>query len=115
MTAAAEWLTVATMTIGTMLLAMLGVWLVIILAIRLPPLLRSGRTVVLERPKPCSYDEAQRSLDRLIAAGIDAEIVEHDDNGMNMWANTKAGGEVRPDERYVIRVPRRQAEAAAAL
>jgi hypothetical protein len=50
-----------------------------------------------------------------VAAGIDAEIVEHDDNGLNMWANTKAGGEVSPDERYVIRVPRSQAAAAEQL
>lgn len=70
------------------------------------------RTTVLARPKPCSSAEAQHSLDRLVAAGIDAEIVEHADNGLNMWANTKVGGEVTPDERYVIRVPRRQAAAA---
>ena len=70
------------------------------------------RTVVLARPKPCSMAEAQHALDRLVAAGIDAEIVEHADNGMNMWANTKVGGEVTPDERYVIRVPRRQAAVA---
>lgn len=70
------------------------------------------RTVVLARPKPCSMADAQHSLDRLVAAGIDAEIVEHEDNGLNMWANTKVGGEVSPDERYVIRVPRRQADAA---
>jgi hypothetical protein len=50
-----------------------------------------------------------------VAAGIDAEIVEHADNGMNMWANTKVGGEVTPDERYVIRVPRGQADAAGRL
>ena len=61
------------------------------------------RTTVLARPKPCSFAEAQHSLDRLVAAGIDAEIVEHADNGLNMWANTKVGGEVTPDERYVIR------------
>ena len=47
-----------------------------------------------------------------MAAGIDAEIVGHADNGLNMWANTQVGGEVTPDERYVIRVPRRQAAAA---
>jgi len=56
--------------------------------------------------------EAQHALDRLVAAGIDAEIVEHEDNGLNMWANTQVAGEVRPNERYVIRVPRRQADAA---
>jgi hypothetical protein len=59
--------------------------------------------------------EAQHALDRLVAAGIDAEIVEHEDNGLNMWANTKAGGQVTPDERYVIRVPRRQAAAASRI
>ena len=70
------------------------------------------RTTVLARPKPCSFAEAQHSLDRLVAAGLDAEIVEHADNGLNMWANTKVGGEVALDERYVVRVPRRQAAAA---
>ena len=70
------------------------------------------RTTVLARPKPCSFAEAQHALDRLVAAGIDAEIVGHADNGLNMWANTQVGGEVTPDERYVIRVPRRQAAAA---
>jgi hypothetical protein len=70
------------------------------------------RTVVLARPKPCSMAEAQHALVRLVAAGIDAEIIEHEDNALNMWANTRVGGEVTPDERYVIRVPRRQ-EAAA--
>jgi hypothetical protein len=71
------------------------------------------RTVILPRPAPCSLAEAQHAQDRLVAAGFDAEIVEHDDNGLNMWANTKVGGEVKPDERYVIRVPRSQADAAA--
>ena len=103
------------MTLGGVLLAMLGTWLVIILAIRVLPVIRHGRTVVLDRPKPCSMREAEHALDRLLAAGIDAEIVEHDDNGLNMWANTKAGGEVTPDERYVIRVPCRQAEVASRL
>ena len=106
---------VRSMTLGGVLLVMLGVWLVIILTIRVVPVVRHGRTVVLERPKPCSMREAEHALDRLLAAGFDAEIVEHDDNGLNMWANTKAGGEVRPDERYVIRVPRRQADAASRL
>jgi hypothetical protein len=106
---------VRSMTVGGVLLAMLGVWLAIIVAMRVVPVMRHGRTVVLERPKPCSMREAEHALERLLSAGIDAEIVEHDDNGLNMWANTKAGGEVRPDERYVIRVPRRQAAAAARL
>lgn len=101
------------MTIGWMLLAMLSVWAVIIVVIRVIPALRRGRTVVLSNPRPCSMSDAQRALDRLVSAGIDAEIVEHDDHGLNMWANTTAGGSVAPDERYVIRVPRRQAEAAA--
>ena len=63
------------------------------------------RTVVMARPKPCSMAEAQHALDRLVAAGIDAEIVEHADNGLNMFANTKVGGEVTPDERHVISRP----------
>lgn len=53
--------------------------------------------------------EAQRAVDRLVEAGFEAEIAETDGNGLNMWANTKVGGEVHPDERYVVRVPRRQA------
>ncbi len=57
--------------------------------------------------------EAEHALDRPVAAGFDSEIVEPDDNGLNMCANTKVGGEVTPDERYVIQVPRRQADAAA--
>ncbi len=101
------------MTLGAALLMMLVAVAVIGIAVRLPTLLRTGRTVVLPRPHPCSMAEAQRALDRLVAVGIDAEIIEHSDNGANMWANTKAGGEVRPSERYVIRVPRRQAEAAS--
>ena len=69
--------------------------------------------MVLARPKPCSLAEAQQAQDRLVAAGFDAEVVEHADNGVNMWANTSAAGEVHPDGRYVVRVPRRQADAAA--
>ncbi len=87
-------------------------WLVVIFLVRVGPVLRRGRVVVLDRPKPCSFTEAQHALDRLVAAGIDAEIVEDDDNGINMWANTRVGGEVTPDERYVIQVPRKQATAA---
>lgn len=62
-------------------------WLVVILLVRIVPVARRGRVVVLDRPKPCSMEEAQRALDRLIRAGFDAEIVEDDDNGINMWAN----------------------------
>jgi hypothetical protein len=93
-------------------LGVAGFWLVVIVLVRVVPVLRRGRVVVLDRPKPCSLADAQRSLDRLVAAGFDAEVVEHDDNGMNMWANTRVGGEVHPDERYVIQVPRDQASAA---
>ena len=83
-----------------------------IFVVRVVPVLRHGRKVVLDRPKPCSMREAQHALDRLIAAGFDAEIVEDGDNGMNMWANATVAGEVKPDERYVIQVPRAQAKAA---
>ncbi len=62
-------------------------WLVVILLVRIVPVARRGRVVVLDRPKPCSMEETQRALDRLIRAGFDAEIVEDDDNGINMWAN----------------------------
>jgi hypothetical protein len=86
---------------------------VAIFVIRVVPVLRRGRVVVLDRPKPCSMSEAQHALDRLVGAGFDAEIVEGADHGLNMWANTRAGGEVKPDERYVIQVPRKQAKAAS--
>jgi hypothetical protein len=102
-------------TVGEILVVLLGFWAVVIFAVRVVPVLRHGRKVTLSRPKPCSMQEAQRAADRLIAAGFDAEIVEHDDNGLNMWANTKVGGEVKPDERYVIRVPRRQAAPASRI
>jgi hypothetical protein len=95
------------------MLALAIFWLVVGLLVRVVPIVRRGRVVVLERPKPCSMHEAQRALDRLVGAGFDAEIVEHDDNGLNMWANVTAAGEVRPDERYVIQVPRKQAKAAS--
>jgi hypothetical protein len=88
-------------------------WLVVILLVRVVPVMRRGRVVVLDRPKPCSMHDAQRALDRLVGAGFDAEIVEDGDNGMNMWANVPVAGEVRPDERYVIQVPRKQAKAAS--
>jgi len=99
--------------VGELVLAMLGFWMAVILAIRLVPVLRNGRMVTLDRPKPCSMAEAQRAADHLIAAGIDAEVVETSDNGLNMWANTNVGGQVTPDERYVVRVPRRQAADAS--
>ena len=98
--------------VGPILLGGLAVVVVLIFFLRVLPLLRHGRKVVLDRPKPCSMHEAQHALDRLVRAGFDAEIVEHADNGMNMWANTMVGGEVTPDERYVIQVPRNQAQAA---
>src|SRR4051812_5319350 len=94
------------------LIAGLAVVSVFIFFLRVLPVLRYGRKVVLDRPKPCSMEQAQHALDRLVHAGFDAEIVEHPDNGMNMWANTMVGGEVAPDERYVIQVPRQQAKAA---
>jgi hypothetical protein len=95
------------------LLAAAIFWLLVIVLVRVVPVLRRGRVVVLDRPKPCSMLEAQRALDRLVAAGFDGEIVEDDDNGMNMWANVQVAGQVKPDERYVIQVPRKQAKAAS--
>ncbi len=100
------------MTPLTVLLATVAFWVVVILLVRVVPVVRRGRVVVLDRPRPCSMEEAQRALDRLVGAGFDAEIVEHDDSGLNMWASVKAAGLVKPDERYVIQVPRKQAEAA---
>jgi hypothetical protein len=93
-------------------LAFLLFWLIAFVLLRVVPVLRRGRKVVLDRPKPCSIKEAQHALDRLLAAGFDAEIVEDDDSATNMWANMGVLTEVRPDERYVIQVPRKQAKAA---
>ena len=90
-------------------------WLVVILLIRVVPVVRRGRVVVLDRPKPCSMAEAQHALDRLVSAGFDAEIIEDADHGINMWANVPVAGQVRPDERYVIQVPRKQAKTANQL
>jgi hypothetical protein len=100
------------MGLGPVILAAVIFWVMVILLVKVVPVLRRGRVVVLDRPKPCSMDEAQRALDRLVAAGFDAEIVEDDDNGLNMWANVEAATSVKPDERYVIQVPRKQAKAA---
>ena len=101
------------MGLGPVVLAAITFWVVVILLVKFVPVVRRGRVVVLDRPKPCSMEEAQRALDRLVDAGFDAEIVEDDDNGLNMWANTEAATSVKPDERYVIQVPRKQAKAAS--
>lgn len=103
------------MTVGATVLMMLAVVAVVTFFVRVVPVLRHGRTTTLPRPAPGPLADAQRAADKLIAAGFDAEVVEHDDHGINMWANTEAGGSVRPSERYVVRVPRRQADAAARL
>ena len=78
---------------------------------RLVPVLRRGRVVVLDRPRPCSMKEAQRALDRLVSAGIDAEIVEDEGTEINTLTNPGAG-RVGPSALYVIQVPRKQAAAA---
>lgn len=101
------------MTVGSVFLVMACFWAIVILAMRVLPVIRHGRQVTLPRPKPCSMVEAQRAADRLIEAGFEAQIAETDENGLNMWANTTAGGQVKPDERYVVRVPRRQAADAS--
>jgi hypothetical protein len=93
-------------------LAFLLFWLIAFVLLRVVPVVRRGRRVVLDRPKPCSIKEAQHALDRLLAAGFDAEIVEDEDSATNMWANMGVLTEVRPDERYVLQVPRKQAKAA---
>ena len=93
----------------------LGLWLLVVVLVRLVPTMRGGRFVVLERPRPCSMEEAQHALDRLVAAGFAGEIVEDEDSGINMWANVNAAGEVKPSGRYVIKVPRKQADAASRL
>lgn len=99
-----------------------GAWILLSLVVvvvsagallRAVPVIRHGRLVVLARPRPCSMAEAQDALERLVTAGVDARIVEHDDNGLNVWANVRVAGEVRADERYVVAVPRSQAARAA--
>ena len=99
------------MLLGSVL-AFLSIWLIAFVLLRVIPVVRHGRKVVLDRPKPCSMNEVQHALDRLLAAGFDAEIVEDEDSGTNMWANMGVLTEARPDERYVIQVPRKQAKAA---
>ena len=86
-------------------------WLTVLFVGRILPALRHGRMVVLDRPKPCSMYEAQHALDRLVRAGFDAEIVEGADHGMNIWSK-RTFAEMKPDERYVIQVPRKQAKEA---
>lgn len=104
------------MPLGAELLIALWIfWILVGVLVRLLPVLRRGRVVVLKRPRPGSLAQAQAALDRLVAAGIDAEIVEGEDAGINMWANVRVAGEVRPAECYVIQVPRKQAKAASQL
>jgi hypothetical protein len=91
----------------------LALWLLVFVLMRVVPTMRRGRFVVLDRPKPCSMEEAQHTLDRLVAAGFAGEIVEDDDSGINAWANVSAPAEVKPSGRYVIKVPRKDADAAS--
>ena len=44
------------------MLALAVFWLVVGLLVRIVPVVRRGRVVVLDRPKPCSMREAQRAL-----------------------------------------------------
>ena len=90
-------------------------WLLVFALIKVVPVIRRGRVVALDRPKACSMAEAQHALDRLVAAGFDAEIVEDDDDAINVWANVGGAAEVRPARRYVIQVPRKQAKAASRI
>jgi len=101
------------MGLGPVILAAIVFWVVVILLVKVVPVWRRGRVVVLDRPKPCSMEEAQRALDRLVGAGFEAEIVEDENHGLNTWANVEAATSVTPDERYVIQVPRKQAKAAS--
>jgi hypothetical protein len=91
----------------------LGFWLLVFVLMRVVPTMRRGRFVVLDHPKPCSMREAQHALDRLVAAGFAGEIVEDEDSDINMWANTKTASAVKTPGRYVIKVPRKQADAAS--
>jgi hypothetical protein len=99
-------------SLSIVLVVLVTIWLIVIAVVRLGPGVRHGRMVVLDRPKPCSMHQAQHALDRLVRAGFDAEIVEHADQMMTMWANARVAGETKRKERYVIQVPRRQAKAA---
>ena len=93
------------------LVLLVTLWLTVIFVGRVLPVLRHGRKVVLDRPKPCSMHDAQHALDRLVSAGVDRENVESEDHGMNVWSK-RTFAPLRPDERYVIQVPRKQAKAA---
>ena len=93
------------MTLAWITLVMVGIVATIGVLVRVVPVLRHGRVVVLDHPRPCSMKEAQRALDRLISAGIDAEIIEDEGTDINMFT-------VGPSALYVIQVPRKQAAAA---
>ena len=100
------------MTLAWILLLMAAIFVTIGVVVRVVPVLRRGRVVVLDRPGPCSMKDAQRALDRLIGAGIDAEIVEDEGTDINTFTNPGAGRGVGPGALYVIQVPRKQAAAA---
>lgn len=102
-------------TVWQGLLAMAIFWGVVVFVVRVIPVIRRGRVVVLDRPRATTFSDAQHACDRLIAAGFDAEVVEHEDSGLNVWANGNVAGEVRPDVRYVVQVPRNQAKSANAF
>src|SRR5215207_7005997 len=55
---------------------------------------------------------AQRRQPRARLARADLARSGGVGDGFNMWANTTAGGEGKPVERYVMQVPRRQAKTA---
>lgn len=73
------------------------------------------RWVELEHPANCLLDEAQVAADRLREAGIDVSIVEAwSPSGQNIFTGRSAMGPGEP-QRYVLRVPADQADAARAI
>lgn len=100
------------MTLAWITLVMVGIAAAIGVLVRVVPVLRRGRVVVLDHPRPCSMKEAQRALDRLISAGIDAEIIEDEGTDINRFTNPAERRGVGPSALYVIQVPRKQAAAA---
>jgi hypothetical protein len=71
------------------------------------------RTVILEFPKPCPFDEAVRHADRLRSAGLDVYVEQWSPPGVFVFGArplTAMALDVEP--RFVLRVPKNQAARA---
>ena len=68
--------------------------------------------VQLDFPAPCSMDEAQRHADRLRELGFEVSVVEaFAPSGQSLLTGRSSLAPGEP-QRYVLRVPKEQAEAA---